>query len=83
MTLEDGVMVGPQAGIPSGKKIRSGEIVLGSPARPIQKTKRQLAALARLPDALLMVSELRKVVGELKGRVQGSVEEKEGSAGRG
>lgn len=72
VTLGDGVMVGPQAGIPSRKEIRAREIVLGSPARPIQKTKRQLAALGQLPDLLTEVSRLRKTVGELQARVQGS-----------
>ncbi len=69
-TLQDRVMVGPQAGIPSRKVIRSGEIVLGSPARPIEKTKRQLAALARLPDLLSEVSALRKTVARLQARAR-------------
>lgn len=71
VTLQDRVMVGPQAGIPSGKVIRSGEVVLGSPARPLEKTKRQLAALARLPDLLADVSSLRKIVAELQSRLPG------------
>lgn len=65
-TLQDRVMVGPQAGIPSRKVIRSGEVVLGSPARPVEKAKRQLAALARLPDLLSQVSALRKTVARLQ-----------------
>jgi UDP-3-O-[3-hydroxymyristoyl] glucosamine N-acyltransferase len=72
VTLRDGVMVAPQSGIPSRKEIRSGEIVFGTPARPIQKTKRQLAALGKLPELLTEVSKLRKVVGELQARLQGS-----------
>lgn len=71
VTLQDRVMVGPQAGIPSGKVIRSGAVVLGSPARPVEKTKRQLAALARLPDVLTEVSSLRKIVAELQSRLRG------------
>lgn len=74
VTLGDGVMVGPQAGIPSGKVVRSGEIVLGSPARPIEKAKRQLAALGRLPELITEVSKLRKVVGEIQARLQKSAE---------
>ena len=72
VTLRDGVIVAPQSGIPSRKEIRSGEIVFGTPARPIQKTKRQLAALGQLPKLLTEVSKLRKVVGELQARLQGS-----------
>ena len=74
VTLHEGVMVGPQSGIPSRKKIRSGEIVLGSPARPIQKAKRQVAALGQLPEVLTEVSKLRKVVGKLQARLQGREE---------
>jgi len=70
VTLQDGVMVGPQSGIPSRKEIRSGETVLGSPARPIQKTKRQLAALGQLPDLLTEVSRLRKVVDGIQARLE-------------
>ena len=72
VTLRDGVMVAPQSGIPSRKEIRSGEIVFGTPARPIQKTKRQLAALGQLLELLKEVSRLRKAVSELQARLQGS-----------
>ena len=71
-TLGDRVVVGAQAGIFSGKQIRSGEVLLGFPARPIEKTKRQLAALARLPELLVKVSHLWKVVGDIQERLQGS-----------
>jgi UDP-3-O-[3-hydroxymyristoyl] glucosamine N-acyltransferase len=48
--IEDGAIVGAQAGIPTGKKIRSGQIVWGTPARPLDRFKEQYAWLARLPD---------------------------------
>jgi UDP-3-O-[3-hydroxymyristoyl] glucosamine N-acyltransferase len=72
VTLGDRVMVGAQSGIAAGKQLRGGEVVWGSPARPIQKMKRQLAALAQLPKLLTEVSHLRKIVGELQTRVHGS-----------
>ncbi len=70
VTLRDRVMVGPQAGIPSGKEIRSDQTVLGSPARPIEKVKRQAAAQTRLPEMVREVSRLRKVVGEIQAHLQ-------------
>ncbi len=70
VTLRDRVMVGPQAGIPSGKEIRSDQTVLGSPARPIEKVKRQIAAQTRLPEMVREVSRLRKVVGEIQAHLQ-------------
>jgi len=72
VTLGDRVMVGAQSGIAAGKRLKNGEIVWGSPARPIQKTKRQLAALAQLPKLLTEVSHLRKIVGEFQTRAHGS-----------
>jgi len=42
--------VGAQAGVPTGKTIRRGQTVWGTPARSIEKnTKKQYAAFARLP----------------------------------
>jgi UDP-3-O-[3-hydroxymyristoyl] glucosamine N-acyltransferase len=47
--LEDGAIAGAQAGIPTGKTIRSGQVVWGTPARPLDKFKEQYAWFARLP----------------------------------
>ncbi|MGA3293985.1 MAG: UDP-3-O-(3-hydroxymyristoyl)glucosamine N-acyltransferase [Candidatus Acidiferrales bacterium] len=49
-TLEDGAVAGAQAGIPTGKTIRRGQTVWGTPARPLEKFKRQYAWFARLPE---------------------------------
>jgi UDP-3-O-[3-hydroxymyristoyl] glucosamine N-acyltransferase len=48
--VEDGAICGAQAGIPSGKTIRSGSTVWGTPARPIEKFKEQYAWYSRLPE---------------------------------
>jgi len=48
--LQDGAVVGAQAGIPTGKTIRGGQIVWGTPARPLEKFKAQYAWFARLPE---------------------------------
>lgn len=57
-TLEDGVIVGAQAGIPTGKTIHGGQVVWGTPARSLDKFKRQYAWFAQLPA---LAERLRKL----------------------
>ena len=57
-TLEDGAIVGAQAGIPTGKTIHGGEVVWGTPARSLEKFKRQYAWFARLPELAERVRKL-------------------------
>jgi UDP-3-O-[3-hydroxymyristoyl] glucosamine N-acyltransferase len=49
-TLEDGVIAGGQAGILPGKVVRSGEVVWGTPARPLSRFKEEFAWYGRLPE---------------------------------
>jgi UDP-3-O-[3-hydroxymyristoyl] glucosamine N-acyltransferase len=49
-TLEDRSIAGAQAGIPTGKTIRGGQTVWGTPARPLDKFKEAYAWFARLPE---------------------------------
>jgi UDP-3-O-[3-hydroxymyristoyl] glucosamine N-acyltransferase len=58
--LEDGTIVGAQGGVPSGKTIRKGQTVWGTPARPWEKFKKQYAALARLPDLIQRIENIEK-----------------------
>jgi UDP-3-O-[3-hydroxymyristoyl] glucosamine N-acyltransferase len=64
--LEDGCMVGAQAGIFTGKIIRRGQVVWGTPARPIDRFKDQYGQLARLPDLAKRLQELERSCGERK-----------------
>jgi UDP-3-O-[3-hydroxymyristoyl] glucosamine N-acyltransferase len=48
--LEDGAIAGAQAGIPTGKTIRKGQPVWGTPARPLDKFKEAYVWFARLPE---------------------------------
>jgi len=57
-TLEDGSIAGAQAGIPTGKAIRSGQVVWGTPARPLERFKEQYAWFARLPE---LAARLRRL----------------------
>lgn len=68
VNLGDRVMVGAQSGVAPGKQLRDGEIVWGSPARPIQKSKQQFAATARLPELFQEVAALRRRVADLEAR---------------
>jgi len=61
VTVGEGAVVGAQAGVP--KDVPPGAVVLGAPAIPHLEFKRQLIAIARLP-------ELRKTVQALEARLQ-------------
>ncbi len=56
--IEDEAVVGAQAGIPSGKIVRSGQVVWGTPARPLDKFKNQFAWFSRLPELAERVRRL-------------------------
>src|SRR5215467_6141312 len=57
-TLEDGSIAGAQAGIPTGKIIRKGQTVWGTPARPLDQFKEAYFWFARLPELAERVKEL-------------------------
>ena len=59
-TLQDGAIAGAQAGIPTGKTIRRGQMVWGTPARPLEKFKEQYVWFARLPELAERVRELER-----------------------
>jgi len=59
-TVEDEVIAGAQCGIPTGKTIRRGQTVWGTPARPIERFKEQYAYYARLPELAERVKTLEK-----------------------
>jgi UDP-3-O-[3-hydroxymyristoyl] glucosamine N-acyltransferase len=60
--LEDGAVAGAQAGIPSGKIVHRGQIVWGTPARPLEKYKKQFAWFSRLPE---LAERLKKLEGRI------------------
>jgi UDP-3-O-[3-hydroxymyristoyl] glucosamine N-acyltransferase len=59
-TVEDGAILGAQAGIPTGKTIRGGQMVWGTPARPIERFKEQYGWISRLPDLAARVKKLEE-----------------------
>jgi UDP-3-O-[3-hydroxymyristoyl] glucosamine N-acyltransferase len=68
-TLEDRAIAGAQAGIPTGKTIRAGQTVWGTPAREIGKFKEAYAWYGRLPELGARIKELEAKTGpRVKGR---------------
>ena len=65
-TLEDNSIAGAQAGIPTGKTIRGGQVVWGTPARPLDKFKEQYAWFARLPE---LGARIKKLEGALEAKL--------------
>jgi UDP-3-O-[3-hydroxymyristoyl] glucosamine N-acyltransferase len=63
--IESGAVLGSGCGILTSKIVRKGQVVWGTPARPLKQHLEQLANLSRLP-------ELRKEVVELKEKFERS-----------
>lgn len=61
--IESGAVLGSGCGILTSKIVRKGEVVWGTPARPLKEHLEQLANLARLP-------KLRKQLAELERRLE-------------
>ncbi len=59
-TIEDGAIIGGQGGILPGKIVRGGQIVWGTPVRPLEKFKEQFAWLSRLPELAERVRNLER-----------------------
>jgi UDP-3-O-[3-hydroxymyristoyl] glucosamine N-acyltransferase len=59
-TLEDHSIAGAQAGIPTGKTIRTGQVVWGTPARPLDRFKEQYVWFARLPELGARIKKLEE-----------------------
>jgi UDP-3-O-[3-hydroxymyristoyl] glucosamine N-acyltransferase len=62
--IEDGAVIGGQAGILPGKTIHAGQVVWGTPARPLRKFKDQFAWLGRLPELAERIRRLEKSAGQ-------------------
>ncbi len=66
VTIGDGAIIGGSSKV--SKSIAPGAIVWGMPAQPIQKEKRQIAALRKLADLFPTIRELKREVKALKER---------------
>ena len=68
--IGDQVILGAQTGVPSGKKIPSKQIWFGTPARPYQEARKQVAAQWRSAEMLEEIRKLRARVEELEKQLQ-------------
>jgi UDP-3-O-[3-hydroxymyristoyl] glucosamine N-acyltransferase len=58
--VEDDAVIGAQAGIPSSKIVRARQVVWGTPARPLDRFKKQFAWFSRLPELAERVRKLEE-----------------------
>jgi len=65
--IESRAVIGSGAGILSSKIVHSGQVVWGTPARPLREHLEQLANLSRLPGLRQEVAELKRRLAELEG----------------
>lgn len=67
--IDDGVILGARAGVPPRKHLRTGNIYLGSPARPRDKAIEQELATTRIPLMRKNLTALTEKVSKLAERV--------------
>lgn len=58
--IEDRAVIGAQAGIPTGKTVRAGSVMWGTPARPLAQFKKMYASLSNLPKLAQTVKDLSR-----------------------
>ena len=64
--IESRAVLGSGCGILTSKIVRKGQLVWGTPARPLKEYLEQLANMARLPKLRAELAELKKEMKELK-----------------
>ena len=64
--IEAGAVLGSGCGILTSKIVRKGQVVWGTPARPLKDHLEQLANLARLPRMRQQVADIEKRVKEIE-----------------
>ena len=64
--VETRAVLGSGCGVLSSKIIHSGQVVWGTPARPLREHLEQLANLARLPELRREMAELKRRLAELE-----------------
>jgi UDP-3-O-[3-hydroxymyristoyl] glucosamine N-acyltransferase len=64
--VETRAVLGSGSGVLSSKIIHSGQVVWGTPARPLREHLEQLANLARLPEMRREMAELKRRLADLE-----------------
>ena len=65
--IETRAVLGSGCGILTSKIVRHGQVVWGTPARPLKEYLQQLANLARLPELRKELAELKRRLNEVEG----------------
>ncbi len=68
--IESQAIIGSGAGILSSKIVRSGQVVWGTPARPLKEYLEQLAVLAKLPEMRKEWRQMKRRMDELSLRLR-------------
>ena len=68
--IESRAVLGSGSGVLTSKIVRGGEVVWGTPARPLKKYLRQLAGIGRIEE---LRKELDALKDQIKGRKSGTV----------
>ena len=63
--IESGAVLGSGCGVLTSKIVRKGQIVWGTPARPLKEYLKQLANQARLPDLRSELARIQEQIAEL------------------
>jgi len=66
--IERGAVLGSGCGVLTSKIVRSGQVVWGTPARPLKEYLEQLAAVARLPETRKQLRDIAKRLEALENR---------------
>ncbi len=65
--IESRAVLGSGAGVLTSKIVRAGQVMWGTPARPLKEYLEQLANLARLPELRKQVADIKKRLDKLEG----------------
>ena len=66
--IESHAVLGSGCGVLTSKIVHAGEVVWGTPARPLREHLEQLACLSRLPEVRKELDDLRRRLAELEAR---------------
>lgn len=69
--IETRAVLGSGCGVLTSKVVRAGQVVWGTPARPLKEHLQSLANLARLPELRKQFAEMRRRLDELEAEAHG------------